>query len=101
MLGRQDAGGSGAERRIGMSTRANAFDGPPEQMYPSLPPAWRCKHDYPILVLATESRATESRGKRALCLGCKKLGPEGEDAEQARQRLVELPKTRARWEGSL
>ncbi len=59
-----------------------------------------CKHDYPILVVATESRATESRGKRALCLGCNKLGPEGEDAEQARQRLVELPKPRARWEGS-
>jgi hypothetical protein len=55
-----------------------------------------CKHDYPILVVATDSG-----GKRARCLGCKELGPEGEDAEQARQRLVELPKTRARWEGSL
>ncbi len=49
-----------------------------------------CKHDYPILVVATESG-----GKRAQCLGCKELGPEGEDAEQARQRLVRLPKPRA------
>ncbi len=55
-----------------------------------------CKHDYPIWVVATQSG-----GKRAQCLGCKELGPEGEDAEQARQRLVGLPKTRARWEGSL
>ncbi len=46
-----------------------------------------CKHDYPIVVVATESGA-----KRARCLGCKELGPEGEDAEQARQRLVGLPK---------
>jgi hypothetical protein len=54
-----------------------------------------CNQDYPILVVAIESG-----GKRAQCLGCKELGPEGEDAEQARQRLVELPKPRARWEGS-
>jgi len=46
-----------------------------------------CKHDYPILVAATESG-----GKRARCLGCKKLGPEGEDAERARQRIG-LPHT--------
>ncbi len=51
----------------------------------------RCKHDYPILVVATESG-----GKRAQCLGCKKLGPEGEDAQQARQRLVGLSKSRAK-----
>ena len=55
-----------------------------------------CKHDYPICVVATESV-----GKRAQYLGCKELGPEGEDAQQARQRLVGLPKPRARWEGSL
>ena len=48
-----------------------------------------CKHDYPILVVATESG-----GKRARCLGCKKFGPEGEDAEQARQSLVGLPQRR-------
>ena len=42
-----------------------------------------CNHGYPILVVATQSG-----GKRARCLGCKELGPEGEDAEQARQRLV-------------
>ena len=55
-----------------------------------------CKHNYPIVVVATDSG-----GKRARCLGCKELGPEGEDAEQARQRLVGLPKPRPRWEGSL
>jgi hypothetical protein len=49
-----------------------------------------CKHDYPIVV-----SAIESGGKRAQCLGCKKLGPEGVDAEQARQRLIGLPKPRA------
>jgi hypothetical protein len=32
--------------------------------------------------------ATEGGGKRAQCLGCKGFGPEGEDAEQARQRLL-------------
>jgi hypothetical protein len=55
----------------------------------------RCKHDYPIVVVATDSG-----GKRARCLGCNELGPEGEDAEQARQRLVGLPKRRSRWEVS-
>jgi len=44
---------------------------------------WRCRHRCPILVIAPEDG-----GKRAQCLGCKGFGPEGEDAEQARQRLL-------------
>jgi hypothetical protein len=43
----------------------------------------RCNHNYPIVVVGTEGG-----GKRARCLGCKELGPEGEDAEQARQSLL-------------
>ena len=81
MRGRQSVGESGAEGRSAIDARANArafawtytFEGP-----------WRrCGHDYPIRVVATEGGA-----RRAQCLGCKGLGPEGIDTEHARQRLL-------------
>ena len=49
----------------------------------SILPPWRCRHRCHIVV-----SATEGGGKRAQCLGCKGFGLEGEDAEQARQRLL-------------
>ncbi len=45
-----------------------------------------CNHRYPLLVFT----APNGR-KRAQCLGCKGLGPEGKDAEQARQGLLGAP----------
>lgn len=54
-----------------------------KQMDESTLPPWRCRHRCPIVVIATEGG-----GKRAQCLGCKGFGPEGEVAEQARQRLL-------------
>ncbi len=43
----------------------------------------RCDHAcYPIRVVATEG------GKRAQCLGCKEVGPEGEDTQAARHALL-------------
>ncbi len=50
-----------------------------DNLFPRNNGSTSCKHDYPIVVVATDSG-----GKRARCLGCKELGPEGEDAEQAR-----------------
>ena len=49
----------------------------------SILPPWRCGHRCLIVVSATEGGS-----KRAQCLGCKGVGPEGEDAEQALQRLL-------------
>ncbi len=40
-----------------------------------------CNPGYSILVVATQSG-----GKRARYLGCKELGPEGEDAEHLHER---------------
>ncbi len=49
----------------------------------SILPPWRCGHRGPIVVSPTKGGS-----KRAQCLGCKGVGPEGEDAEQAHQRLL-------------
>lgn len=46
------------------------------------PPAWRCRHNYPILVESVQG------GKRARCLGCGQAGPVGPDAQQARADLL-------------
>ncbi len=54
-----------------------------KQIDESTLPPWRCRHRYPIVVIALEGG-----GKRAQCLGCKGFGPEGEDAKQARQSLL-------------
>ncbi len=85
MRGRQFTGGSGAEesRSSIMFARANKFEGSPEQRDEWIVPPWRCRHDYPIVVFATEGGS-----RRAQCLGCKRFGPEGVDSEQARERLL-------------
>ena len=90
MRGRQFTGGSGAVESRSSSVlfaRANKFEGSPEQRDEqrdeSTVPPWRCRHDYPIAVFATEGGS-----RRAQCLGCKRFGPEGVDSEQARKRLL-------------
>ena len=45
------------------------------------PPAWRCRHNYPIVVESVEG------GKRARCLGCEQAGPVGPDAQEAMRAL--------------
>ena len=45
-------------------------------------PAWRCRHDYPVVVESVEG------GKRARCLGCGQAGPPvGPDAQGAMRAL--------------
>ena len=44
-------------------------------------PAWRCRHDYPIVVESVEG------GKRARCLGCEQAGPARPDPREATRAL--------------
>jgi hypothetical protein len=47
------------------------------------PLAWRCRHNYPIVVESVEG------GKRAWCLGCGQAGlPVGPDAQKAMRALI-------------
>jgi hypothetical protein len=45
------------------------------------PLAWRCRHNYPIVVESVEG------GKRARCLGCEQVGPERPDVREAKRAL--------------
>lgn len=42
-----------------------------------------CEHSYPIMVVTAEDG-----GRRALCLGCKALGPGRANAQEAREALL-------------
>ena len=45
------------------------------------PLAWRCRHNYPIVVESVQG------GKRGRCLGCEQAGPAQPDAQAAMRAL--------------
>lgn len=47
------------------------------------PLAWRCSHNYPIVVESVEG------GKRARCLGCEQAGPARSDPREAKRALTD------------